>query len=68
MSKKNEVTHVFAIVRWDKYLPVEVPKQITVKSIVWTQNDAESEVHRLNMLDPSGQSLYFWQMTRLTHG
>jgi hypothetical protein len=65
MGKTKQVGHVFAIIRWDKYLPVDVPRQVTIKKIVATQQRAESEVKRLNALEGAGESIYFWQLTRL---
>jgi hypothetical protein len=65
MGKHKRVRHVFAVIRWDRYLPVDVPQQITVKMIVPTQQRAETEVERLNALEGSGHSLYFWQLTRV---
>jgi hypothetical protein len=36
--------------------------------VVATQQRAELEVERLNALDRSKESIYFWQLTRLEEG
>lgn len=55
--------HVFAIVRFDRFLKPE--NSFTVKEIVRTEDDAESEVKRLNELNADKDCGYFWQTTRL---
>lgn len=55
--------HVFAIVRFDRFLEQE--NSFTVKEIVRTQEDAESEVKRLNEVNADKDCTYFWQTTRL---
>jgi hypothetical protein len=59
--------HVFAIVRIDTFHDASVPPEVavTVKNVVWTQEDAEREVARLNRLNASKGSVYFSKMTRL---
>lgn len=56
--------HVYAIVRVDRYSADAVPT-ITVKQIVWSQEAAEQEVERLNVLNRPKGAGYFWQVTRL---
>lgn len=55
--------HVFAIVRFDRFLSLE--NAFTVKEIVRTEEDAESEVKRLNEVNADKDCTYFWQTTRL---
>ena len=55
--------HVFAIVRFDRFLSLE--NAFTVKEIVRTQEEAESEVKRLNEVNADKDCTYFWQTTRL---
>jgi Domain of unknown function (DUF6429) len=55
--------HVFAIVRFDRALSWE--NSFTVKEIVRTQEDAESEVKRLNEVNADKDCTYSWQTTRL---
>lgn len=55
--------HVFAIVRFDRFL--EHDNSFTVKEIVRTQEEAESEVKRLNEVNADKDCTYFWQTTRL---
>ena len=59
-------TQVFAIVRIDEeYSAVALENRITVKEIVWSLEEAEAEVARLNELNGSKGCRYFWQTTRL---
>jgi hypothetical protein len=55
--------HVYAIVRFDRSL--EQQNSFTVKEIVRTEEDAESEVKRLNEVNADKDCTYFWQTTRL---
>lgn len=60
--------HVYAIIRWDKYLEsITSPLSncFTVKKIVWTEEEAQAEVDRLNQLNGDKGSDYFYQVTRL---
>ncbi len=63
---KRTSKHVFAVVRFDSFLPdsVSVEDRITIKEIVLTQVEAEREVQRLNALNGDKHSRYFWQTTR----
>jgi hypothetical protein len=67
MPAKQPLLQAFAIVRLDGFLPEATPisHRVTVKKIVWSQEEAESEVERLNQqaAEPSIQS--FWQTTRV---
>jgi hypothetical protein len=59
--------HVYAIVRVDQFHDSAVPLEnmITIKEIVWSIEQAEAEVSRLNELNGSKGCKYFWQTTRL---
>jgi hypothetical protein len=65
----NNSQQVFAIVRVDladlKFLPDEIRSIIKVKAIVSSMDEAAKEVERLNALNQSKGSVYFWQATRL---
>lgn len=63
---------VFAVVRFDHYLretTEDLTKLITVKEVVFTQEEAEAEVARLNRLAADqgrpGDVEYFFQYSRL---
>lgn len=58
-------TAVYAIVRIDENLSETLEHCITIKEIVWSIEEAESEVARLNELNRSKGCRYFWQHTRL---
>ncbi len=66
-----EYDHAFAIVRVDGYYRdikdmMEKPEVlITVKRIVWSKEQAESEVARLNRLNAEKDSIYFSTITRV---
>ncbi len=59
--------HVFAVIRVDTFHrpTVEAEMAITVKEVVWTQEEAEHEVRRLNELNREKGCRYFWQLSRL---
>jgi hypothetical protein len=60
--------HVYAIVRIDGFLAdlySDVEPLITIKKIVWSQEEAEEEVERLNRLNEKKNCKYFWKLTRL---
>ena len=58
--------HVDAIVRIDEFdSSVTLEDIITVKEVVWSIEQAEGEVSRLNELNESKGCRYFWQTTRL---
>ena len=63
MRKRN--TQVYAVVRIDNYPTDELENNITIKEIVWSLEEAEAEVARLNELNASKGCRYFWQSTRL---
>lgn len=53
--------------RFDRFLPDDADEQerVTVKEIVWTQQEAEREVERLNALNAEKDCVYAWQHTRV---
>jgi hypothetical protein len=55
-----------AIVRVDDYQPAG-DDRITVKEVVWTVEDAEWEVARLNAVNADKHCHYFWTPTRVWH-
>jgi hypothetical protein len=61
--------HVFAIVRVDTYVGVDMGVEpevaITVTKVVREREIAEAEVARLNLLNGPKGSSYFWTITRL---
>lgn len=70
----NTMTSVFAIIRIDAFqlegrkslVDAEMWRNlVTVKGIVGTQVEAESEVQRLNAVNHDKGCMYFWQCTRL---
>jgi hypothetical protein len=63
MRKRN--TPVYAVVRIDDYPSETLENCITIKEIVWSLEEAEAEVARLNELNRSKRCRYFWQYTRL---
>jgi len=71
MINRKEVIHVYAVLRYDKYLPgSDIPQRITVKEIHPTLEIAQAEVDRLNQLTKSkgGESIYWWCTTRWRSG
>lgn len=64
MSRGKE--QCFAIVRVDDFAlrDAKVENAITVKAIVWDQDEAEREVARLNELNADKGCHYFWQASR----
>jgi hypothetical protein len=68
-----ECEHVYAIIRFDFYDDRDIPlcelvpeDRITVKKLVWTTEEAQAEVDRLNRINADKGCVYFWQTTRLT--
>ncbi len=59
--------HAFAIIRVDLFHELDTPLEhkITVVKVVWTEQMAEEETERLNKLNDTKGSKYFWQLTRL---
>ena len=59
--------HVYAIVRIDEFddSSATLEDMISVKEVVWSIEQAEAEVSRLNELNESKRCRYFWQTTRL---
>jgi len=68
MAKQKK--EVYAIIRVDDFHDLTVPLEdkITVKEIVPSLEVAYAEVARLNALNNSKGSRYFWQATRLDTG
>jgi hypothetical protein len=63
----KNVKHGYAIVRLDNFHRPEVPIQDTINivRVVWSQEEAEKEVARLNELNGDKGCMYFWQLTRV---
>ena len=62
--------HAFAIVRIDGFhhdidLMEEPEVLVTIKKVVWSREDAESEVERLNHLKAGSEVVYFWTIARV---
>jgi hypothetical protein len=57
-------TQVYAIVRLDDSM-INLGEGISVKEVVWSLKEAEAEVERLNELNGSKGSKYFFRTTRL---
>ena len=57
-------TQVYAIVRLDDSM-ISLEDGISVKEVVWSLEEAEAEVARLNQLNGSKGSKYFFRTTRL---
>ena len=71
---RNELTlmrkttkHVFAVLRFDGHLADIKPahQRVTVKEVVMTKGEAESEVQRLTAVNRGKRCEYSWQLTRL---
>ena len=62
---KKRKTPVYAVIRVGDYPSGALENCITIKEIVWSLEEAEAEVKRLNELNRSKDSKYFWQYTRL---
>ncbi len=62
---RKRKTPVYAVVRVDDYPSGTLESCITIKEIVWSLEEAETEVARLNELNRSKGCRYFWQSTRL---
>jgi hypothetical protein len=60
----KDADQAFAIVRLDRYISDEA-SQATVKEVVWTEEEAEREVDRLNTLNADEACSYHWQATRV---
>ena len=67
---RRTTKYVFAVVRFDAFLADLKPftNSITVKEVVLTREEAESEVARLSAINRGKPCVYFWQMTRLVEG
>ena len=62
--------HAYAIIRVDDYFGPDRPVEhnITVKKVVATIDEAESEVGRLNGLRAGRRGRYAWKLTRIDVG
>jgi len=56
--------HVFAVVRFDDYLS-GIEDAITITKVLRKKEDARREAERLNRLNASKGSRYFWKLTRI---
>ena len=67
---RRNTKYVFAVVRIDNFLADVSPpvNAITIKEVVLTQEEAESEVRRLSAMNSDKNCLYFWQRTRMVGG
>ena len=65
LTMRKSKTPVYAVIRIDNYSAAALEDNITVKEIVWSLEEAEAEVARLNELNDSKGCRYFWQLTRL---
>ena len=69
---KNQLP-AYAVVRLDTYdepteaspSNISVSVDVTVKKVLWSQEEAEAEVERLNQLNSDKGCRYFWQYTRV---
>lgn len=67
-QKNSRFDHAYAIIRVDTFQLRPDPtweNLIAVPKIVRTEDEAQSETQRLNALNQSKGSYYFWQITRL---
>jgi hypothetical protein len=58
--------HAFVVVRVDEFLedsPIEV--KVSLVKALWSQEDAEVEVKRLNELNADKGCYYYWQVVRI---
>lgn len=56
--------HVFAVIRWDGQ-DGDPEERITITKILHSEDEARSEMERLNALNRSKGCRYFYQVTRL---
>jgi hypothetical protein len=63
---KRATKDLYAVVRVDDWQLPDVPwtNRITVKEILTTEQEARTEVERLNKLNGTKNRFYFWQVTR----
>ena len=66
-GRNKDYQPVYAIVRVDRFQDESVPVEdrLTVKKVVWSEEEAASEVVRLNQLNSPQGAHYFYQRTRL---
>jgi hypothetical protein len=60
----KDAEQAFAVVRTDHFQAAD-ENRVTVKEIVWSLEEAEQEVARLNALNPDKDCSYSWQATRV---
>lgn len=60
----KEAIAVYAVVRYDDYLPGGPEVRVTVVALVPTQAEASAEVERLAQINARKACRYFWQHTR----
>ena len=76
MSQKTQWVRAYAVFRVDdgavassEPLDEMGPPNLTIKEIVMSEDEARSEVRRLNRENPDKGATYFWQGTHLfQHG
>lgn len=70
-APNSRYRHAFAIVRIDLFqvdLEMAPENRVFVPKVVWTQQEAEAEVARLNEVNRDKNCLYFFRLTRLPPG
>jgi hypothetical protein len=67
MQTNHRFDHAYAVVRVDTFAGPEVAweNKVTIKEILWSDEDARREVERLNQINAGKGCCYFWQVTRL---
>jgi hypothetical protein len=66
--ENTKLEHVFVIFRFDTPMAAEFgmdPEHVAVKKVVRSEEIANREVERLNRLNGSKGSVYFWRSARL---
>ncbi len=63
-TERVDTEQAFAIFRIDAFQDTD-DTRYTVKRVVWEQDQAESEVERLNQLNGDKGCRYGWQVTRV---
>lgn len=66
-APNRKFDHAYAILRLDPRQSADTPLDtaVTVKQVVWSEQEAAAEVARLNALRPGAAARYFWQVTRI---
>jgi hypothetical protein len=60
----------YAVVRVDRFrlrdsLPDDPQVYVTVKEVLWTSDEAEAEVERLNRVNADKDCCYWWESVRV---